>query len=52
MLFSLNQDPEAPLQDILHQLQKDIDCFAEGAEQFDDITMLIFDYLGENGEQK
>ncbi len=51
MLASLNQHSEASLQDVLHQLQDDIDIFAEGAMQFDDITMLVFDYRGESGEQ-
>ena len=50
MLSSLNKHSESSLQDILHQLQNDIDIFAEGAMQFDDITMLVFDYLGESGE--
>ena len=51
MLASLNQHAESSLADTLHQLQEDIDSFAEGAMQFDDITMLIFDYYGESGEQ-
>ena len=51
MLASLNQHSEASLQDVLTQLQDDIDIFAEGAMQFDDITMLVFDYRGESGEQ-
>ena len=51
MLASLNQHAESSLADTLHQLQEDIDGFAEGAMQFDDITMLIFDYYGESGEQ-
>ncbi|MBR2591404.1 MAG: PP2C family protein-serine/threonine phosphatase [Oscillospiraceae bacterium] len=51
MLASLNQHSEASLQDVLPQLQDDIDIFAEGAMQFDDITMLVFDYRGESGEQ-
>ena len=52
MLSSLNQHAEASQTDILSQLQEDIDRFAEGAMQFDDITMLIFDYLGKDGAQK
>lgn len=51
MLSSLNQHPEAELPDLLHRLQEDIDSFADGAMQFDDITMLIFDFFGENGAQ-
>ena len=51
MLASLNQNAGSSLTDILHRLQNDIDVFAEGAMQFDDITMLGFDYLGERGEQ-
>ncbi|MBQ9664200.1 MAG: SpoIIE family protein phosphatase [Oscillospiraceae bacterium] len=51
MLSSLNQHPESELSDFLHQLQEDINSFAEGAMQFDDITMLIFDYFGGSGAQ-
>ncbi len=50
MLASLNQQPGSSLQDTLRRLQEDIDLFAEGATQFDDITMLLFDYFG--GDEK
>lgn len=32
--------------DFLHNLKEDIDLFVGDAPQFDDITMLMFDYLG------
>lgn len=46
MLASLNRDPEVPLKDLLQTLREDISRFADGAEQFDDITMLGFEYKG------
>ena len=46
MLSSLNQHPEASQEELLQTLQQDIDRFVDGAVQFDDITMLVFDYNG------
>lgn len=35
-------------EDMLHSIKTDIDAFVGEAEQFDDITMLMFDYLRDN----
>ena len=48
MLESLNSHAGDPLDRLLPNLKKDIDTFVRGAEQFDDITMLGFDYYGGN----
>ncbi len=52
MLESLNQNPEAGQEALLENLQKDINSFVGDAMQFDDITMLVFDYKGNSGEEK
>lgn len=46
MIASLNKDPEAKITDVLSNLKKDIDEFVGDHEQFDDMTMLVFDYGG------
>ena len=46
ILEALNADPDIPPQDALSTMMNRIDDFAAGAEQFDDITMLCFRYLG------
>ena len=46
MLEVLNTDPEASPQETLAAMLDKIDSFAAEAEQFDDITMLCFQYLG------
>ena len=47
MITALNKDPDANPEDILTNVMDDINDFVAGAEQFDDITMLCFKYLGE-----
>ena len=49
MLESLNQAPDAPPEQVLANVTRGIDRFVAGAEQFDDITMLCFYYLGPSG---
>ncbi len=44
MLDALNHSPDADLQQTLTDVRTDIDRFVGEEEQFDDITMLIFDY--------
>ncbi|MDD7218442.1 MAG: SpoIIE family protein phosphatase [Clostridia bacterium] len=39
----MNHNMEKSVEDMLHSLRGDIDKFADGAPQFDDITMLIMD---------
>ena len=46
MLAALNEDPDAPPEQVLANVTQGIDGFVDGAEQFDDITMLCFRYLG------
>ena len=47
MLDALNRDPDAQPGQVLANVMNDINSFVDGAEQFDDITMLCFKYLGE-----
>ena len=46
MLDALNREPDALPEQILKNVMHDINSFVDGAEQFDDITMLCFRYLG------
>ena len=46
MLDALNREPDAQPEQILANVMHDIKSFVNGAEQFDDITMLCFRYLG------
>ena len=46
MLEALNADPDADPKEVLSNVMKGIGRFVEGAEQFDDITMLCFEYKG------
>ncbi len=49
MLSALNSDPDAQPTQVLTNVMDDINRFVDGAEQFDDITMLCFRYLGPSG---
>ena len=52
-LDSLNREPDASQLDLLTNLQNDINDFVGDAVQFDDITLLVFDYHGgEDGKGK
>ena len=46
---ALNEQPDLPVDDLLHKIKNDIDSFVGEAEQFDDITMLGLKYHGEKG---
>lgn len=46
MLNALNSEPDAQPGQILANVMNDIHAFVDGAEQFDDITMLCFRYIG------
>ena len=46
MLDALNRNPDAPQKEQLKGLRESIREYADGAEQFDDITMLLFRYNG------
>ena len=42
MMDSLNKNKSCGLDDLLNNVKKDIDVYSNGAEQFDDITMVAF----------
>ena len=47
MLSALNERKDAPVEEILSHVRKDINGFVKEAPQFDDITMMGIRYLGE-----
>ena len=46
MLEVLNSNPNASPREALDAIMDRIESFSAGAEQFDDITMMCFRYLG------
>ena len=50
VLRTLNQDPDGEPDALVRQMREAVDRFADGAPQFDDITMLCLKYRGANGE--
>ena len=44
MLSALNEKKEAEVKDIVVHVRSEIDKFVNGAQQFDDITMLTIEY--------
>ena len=46
MLEALNSHENEALRELLPNIKKDVDTFVGEAEQFDDLTMLGFDYYG------
>jgi len=44
LLESLNRYGRKPMDQLLPAVRADVDAFVGGAEQFDDITMLAFEY--------
>ena len=49
MLAALNKEPDAPPKIILENVNEAIEEFVDGAEQFDDTTMMSFVYYGADG---
>jgi len=49
MLATMNRDPGADPETVLRTLRQAIDDFVGDAQQFDDITMLNFQYRGSEG---
>ena len=49
MLEALNTDPQAGPEQILNHVSSAVDLFVQGAEQFDDLTMLCLEYSGPAG---
>ena len=52
MLEALNRDPGSAPIDILKGVRKAVDEFVQNAEQFDDITMLCFEYKGPKADKE
>ena len=50
MLVALNKEPDAPAKQILENVMDGIKQYVDGAEQFDDITMLCLKYRGPGGQ--
>ena len=46
MLAALNEDPNTPPEQLLKAVRRAADEFMQGAEQFDDLTMLCLEYRG------
>ena len=46
MLEALNTDPDAQPEQVMANVSHAIHSFVEDAEQFDDITMMCFRYVG------
>ena len=46
MLAALNEEPFAEPKDVLEKVRSAVDGFVNNAEQFDDLTMLCFEYIG------
>ena len=50
MLAALNSEPDASPEGVLNNIRSAVDGFVKGAEQFDDLTMLCFEYKGKKTE--
>ena len=48
LLDALNQAPGGSAQEIINNVRSSVDSFVKEAEQFDDLTMLCFEYNGSN----
>lgn len=48
MINSLNKVKESSCAGILNSMKSDVDKFVNGAVQFDDLTMLSFEYIGKS----
>ena len=46
LLAALNNSPDADAKTLLENIKADIEDYVDDADQFDDITMLGFRYLG------
>ena len=52
MVSALNEDPDAPLEQLLSNVRGAVDGFIQGASQFDDLTMLCLEYRGNPAKQE
>ena len=50
MLEALNKDVNASPREILNNVQEAVESFVNGAEQFDDMTMLCLEYKGRENQ--
>ena len=48
LLNTLNEDPDADPKELLKNVRTAVDRFVNGAEQFDDLTMLCMEYKGKD----
>ncbi len=46
MLEALNQEPDVNPQRTIENVTNNMSSFVAGAEQFDDVTIMVFDYIG------
>ena len=51
MLAALNEQPDAGPEKLLQNVRSSVDSFVKDAEQFDDLTMMCFEYHG-GGEKQ
>ena len=51
MISVLNQDPKAAPETLLQNMSKAVEEYMQGAEQFDDLTMLCIEYKGKTGKE-
>ncbi|MBR3004793.1 MAG: SpoIIE family protein phosphatase, partial [Lachnospiraceae bacterium] len=49
MLNTLNNNKSSSPKELLNCMRIDVDKFSDGAEQFDDLTMLCIEYYGPKG---
>ena len=52
MLSALNRETDAPPRQLLANVREDIKAYVGDAPQFDDITMMCFNYFGSEGNGK
>ncbi len=52
MIEALNAEPDATPQQILRNVRGAVDTFVRDAEQFDDLTMLCMEYMGNKAEKR
>ena len=46
LIDALNSDPQASPKQLLENVRAAVDRFVDGAEQFDDLTMMCVEYKG------
>ena len=51
MIDALNINPDADPQELLTNVRNAVDEFVGESEQFDDLTMMCFEYKGGSGDQ-